>query len=425
MIFYLLKSFVCLTIFLIVYQLVLKPTSFFNFNRYYLLFGLILSFILPTINIKHNVVVTDIQKTSSILSDHIKTSPTTNITVENKESPNIWLIVYVAGIGISLIVIGRNLYKVAKIKKEAKCEGEIDGYKIMNSSHVNSPFSFGKTIYLNSQKLSEKEKEIVLKHESAHIKRHHWIDLFCAQCALVLQWFNPLIRIYVHYIKENHEYQADKDVYKTVSPAIYKAVLVNLTFGKQVFSFSNSFNYSKQSNRIKMMETENKSLMRKVATIVLLPLFALFFLAFSKPNYVNGEKLGNGYKIIHVDKKAYEEKNKVLFQQVDPMKKKSLVENLASEARKHPLETGKEFIPIYEFYTASLVIGTEHDLISGTPRIMKISEINSDKIDYDGFRKMAGVEQSQVASYSYTSSYFSTQSFAILAKQGVMIITLK
>ena len=60
-----------------------------------------------------------------------------------------------------------------------------------------------------------------------HIRQKHWLDLMLVQLLCILQWFNPVIWIYIRLIRQNHEYIADKvALQRTSDPAIYRAASV-------------------------------------------------------------------------------------------------------------------------------------------------------------------------------------------------------
>ena len=125
-----------------------------------------------------------------------------------------------------------------------------------------------------------------MNHEMVHIRQKHWLDLILVELLCVLQWFNPIIWIYVRLVKQNHEYIADKVAMRQTSdPAVYRAVLLNQIVGSQVISLVNSFNYSLNKKRFDMMENIFNSPYRKMKILFILPVFAIVFYACVKPDY--------------------------------------------------------------------------------------------------------------------------------------------
>lgn len=282
---YLLKSGICISLFLLIYQLFLRKTTFFHFNRVYLMFGMLASVVIPMIKITYDVpIAMTIPQTIS--------NDTLQVAVTENSGIGIWtlvLIVYV--IGVFLLVL-RNVFafrKLSDLKKGGKIQRE-NGYRIVDCVDVKSPFSVLNYVMVNSHCMSDTEKDLILKHELTHINQKHWIDLFCSECMLMLQWFNPFMWIYVILQKENHEFLADKAVIdEGISPAVYQAVLINQQFRGPVFSFSNSFNYSNHLNRLIMIKKRKSAAWKRLAALMVVPVFGVFFWVSAQPRYVAEE----------------------------------------------------------------------------------------------------------------------------------------
>ena len=125
-----------------------------------------------------------------------------------------------------------------------------------------------------------------MNHELVHIRQKHWFDLVLVELLCMMQWFNPLVWIYVRFIRQNHEYLADEvALQRTSDPAIYRAALLNQIVGAPVVSLANSFNYSLNKKRFNMMKNIISSPYRKMKILLILPVFAIVLYAFAKPDY--------------------------------------------------------------------------------------------------------------------------------------------
>ncbi|MDR1882128.1 MAG: TonB-dependent receptor plug domain-containing protein [Prevotella sp.] len=293
------KTGVSLGIFLVIYLLFLRPATFFRFNRLFLLFGFVASLIIPAIKYTYEVIipvslVQNVETTSEAITAAASASPV-----------NVWIVLstlYLVGV---LALTARNLYVCTKLGRLLKSGVKYNhnGYKIIDSADVKSPFTVLNYILVNTSKLSRIEKDLILKHETSHISQKHWIDLLCCECILLLQWFNPLAWIYVKLLKENHEFLADKTVIDSgVAPALYKATLINQKFQGSVFSFSNSFNHSKPLNRLSMIKKAKSSPWKRAAALAIVPVFGLLLWASSEPRYVFEPFVisDNGGDLVHV-----------------------------------------------------------------------------------------------------------------------------
>ena len=261
-----------------VYYFFLRKETFYTFNRFYLITGLAVSFLIPLMKIYYPMEVF-ISRTSAI-----------NITdnIPSQANPfNIYSILFFLYVFFILVLIIRQLYLLSKINCMIRSNGytTVDNYCIVNSPDVKMPFSFYKYIFFNLQQIPEEERELILAHERSHISQRHWIDLAIAECICILLWFNPFMWLYLRSIKENHEYLADKSVInKGYSPVYYRVTLINQSFNTSIFPSAHSFAYYK-FKRISMMKKENSNPLKKLTVILLIPVTGFFLWAFSEPEY--------------------------------------------------------------------------------------------------------------------------------------------
>ena len=288
---YLIKSAILLSVIAIVYHLFLRQTTFLYLNRAYLLLGVLASFTLPLIHYTYDVVVTvstpNIQIGTPSIQEQLSAAEQLTETAGNPiDIFTILFIVYIAGVVLYLFKILSACKKINKLVKRGLIERK-EGYKIVITKDIESPCSILNNILINTDNLSDMEREAILRHEITHIKQRHWIDLLCSECMLLLQWFNPMARFYISLLKENHEFLADKAVVRSgISPALYKAVLLNQQFNRPVFSFANSFNYSNKSKRLIMVTKEKSSVWKKMLILILIPIFTIQIWATAEPNYI-------------------------------------------------------------------------------------------------------------------------------------------
>lgn len=275
LIFYLFKSGLWITIFLAIYWFFFRKETFFRFNRIFLLSGLILSFLIPLYQFRYEI---------KIMVPVYMESSKTNSIITNTISIDwflIILIIYLLGLLIltGLQIIGLKKIRGFIINNKTVLKGK---YKLVDSPIFQTPFSIFNYIFINTQPISKMEKNLILDHEQSHIDQYHWIDLGLAKIVCIIQWFNPFVWLYIHYIRENHEYLADEAVIrKGYSPAVYQAILLNYSLNTRIYSFANTFAYS-NLKRFNMMKTKISNPVKKWAILLLLPVSAVFFLAFAK-----------------------------------------------------------------------------------------------------------------------------------------------
>ena len=279
---YLLKSGLCTIVFFGIYWLFLKNETFYRFNRFFLLSGIVASMLLPAIQYSYQVTL--------LVSSPLNQSTATAAVVQQENYLQLAcyavLSIYVS---VTCFLILRHLTGLWKIKRMVNQYGYtmIEGYKVVNSSIFKHSFSvFNYIFFQDTPETSEIEKRLILEHEQAHISQYHWADLLITQLICSLQWFNPLAWMFMNEIKQNHEYLADQAVLqKGNSPAVYRAALINHCLKVPVFSFASSFAQYDKLKRVKMMMSPASRPLKKSGVLLVIPFFALFLMAFAKPVY--------------------------------------------------------------------------------------------------------------------------------------------
>jgi TonB family protein len=278
---YLLKSVIWLTGFSLVFLIVLRNERYFRLNRIYLLSGIIASIVFPFLTWHYTIVIPAVQDayiTTSGITEVVRTPPPTVIPVY------FWF--YVVGIaGLALRMIWQTGKVVRKLRKAGFVKtGSI---KLVRTAEYDASFSFFSFVFVNPS-INDIETEEIVNHEREHIEQRHWFDLLLIELLCMLQWFNPFVWIYARLIRQNHEYLADEMALQhTSNPAIYQAALLNQLFGAPVISLANSFNYSLNKKRFKMMKKKIDSPFRKLRMLLVLPLVAMVFYAFGEPEYIS------------------------------------------------------------------------------------------------------------------------------------------
>jgi TonB family protein len=278
---YLLKSVIWLTGFTLVFFLFLRNERFFQLNRVYLVAGILTSLFFPLISVHYTVVLPEIR---NFQTDSVFTGAIQNTVSIIPDLKLILLVLYLSGVLFVLTLIIRQGRSILRTIKKSEIIS-LRPAKLIKTPDYNSAFSFFSYVFVNPSVTDIETKEI-MNHELVHIRQKHWFDLLLVELLCMIQWFNPLVWIYIRFIRQNHEYLADEvALQRTSDPAIYKAVLLNQIVGAPVVSLANSFNYSLNKKRFNMMKNIISSPYRKMKILLILPVFAIVLYAFAKPDY--------------------------------------------------------------------------------------------------------------------------------------------
>jgi len=279
---YLLKSVIWLAGFTLVFILFLRNERFFRLNRIYLITGILTSFFFPMISIHYTVILPVIRnlQTDGVVVSQIQSTGSSIIP----ELKLVLFVLYVLGVLFVLSLIIRQGNTVLRAIRKSEIIS-LRPIKLIKTADYSSAFSFFSYVFVNPS-ITDIETREILNHELVHIRQKHWFDLVLVELLSMMQWFNPLVWIYIRFIRQNHEYLADEvALQRTSDPAIYRAVLLNQIVGAPVVSLTNSFNYSPNKKRFNMMKNIISSPYRKMKILLILPVFAIVLYAFAKPDY--------------------------------------------------------------------------------------------------------------------------------------------
>ncbi|HZL12278.1 MAG TPA: TonB family protein [Prolixibacteraceae bacterium] len=278
--FYLIKSAVWLSGFALVYVLFLRNERFFTLNRIFLVSGMLISIILPLYT-WHYTIVLPVIPSAEVSEPQIQ-----GIVVAEESFPTqtILLFLYLAGLIFLIFKFFWQTLPVFRIIRKSETH-QYNSAKLIRTSEYPASFSFISFVFVNPS-IDEIETREIVNHELEHIRQKHWIDLLLFEILRTMQWFNPAIWLYGRLIRQNHEYLADeRALQRSSNPAIYRAALLNQMFGGPVISLANSFNYSLNKKRFNMMKQTISSPIRKLKLLLVVPLMAGIFYAFSAPEY--------------------------------------------------------------------------------------------------------------------------------------------
>jgi beta-lactamase regulating signal transducer with metallopeptidase domain len=290
-IYYLMEVTVCQAAFYLLFHWALKNDSFFQANRAYLLFGTLVSFIIPLLNFEfwnYDVGSSFEGLTFSLLTSMPNVNSMTESTIEQGSTSN-WptiimstvVIIYLAGVLLQLSKIAFGLIKVNAFLKENKPGNDNN---IIWTQSGPSFFSFWKYIFINKQKLdiSEKALKQVMLHEEVHVRQYHTFDIIFMELALAICWFNPLIYKIRNQLIQTHEYIADSQVVLgNIDIDNYARLILQLSVSKKSIPLTHQFSKINIENRIKMLNQPNPSRMKAFKYLFGIPLISVLLVIFS------------------------------------------------------------------------------------------------------------------------------------------------
>jgi hypothetical protein len=263
------------------YSLFLRKETFFKTNRWYLIFGLISSFVLPLITFTKTVwmeskplVFKEITTIEPVIIDNAT-------EMEEKFNWNEVLIGFYSL--IALLILIKIVVEIASFFKSIKNQERKreKNFTIINSTSIENPFSFFNYVVVNEQQFSEEELHHIIIHESIHIKQKHSFDVLFSRIICAILWVNPIVWLYRKAIIQNLEYIADHETFLTINNkhAYQKTLLKVVTNNKQLI-ITNQFFQSLIKKRIVMLNTNPSHKKKSWKYAIILPFLIAFTLLF-------------------------------------------------------------------------------------------------------------------------------------------------
>ncbi len=170
--------------------------------------------------------------------------------------------------------------KVLAIKSKMEVETTAEGYSLIHSKKIDTPFSFGKTIFL-PQELNKQSESMIIRHEKAHIAHRHYADVWFSELLTRLFWFNPFVWLCRAELRNVHEFQADHDVVQSnVDISAYQTTLLEMVMNVSS-PVVNGFNHSFIRRRFIEMKKTTAGTLGRVAKIGTLVWIGAMFCAFT------------------------------------------------------------------------------------------------------------------------------------------------
>ena len=288
---YMLKSSVCLAMFYLFYRMLLSKETFHRFNRTALLGVLLLSCLVPMIELT-TAEASGLGQPFLELEEMVlmvRAEPEGVLT--EMSSPFPWralmLLVYVGGI---LFLVLRHLWslgRMVRLLRASRRETLKGGITLFVHREKVAPFSWMNMIAVSEEDLEE-NRNAILTHERAHIKNGHSWDLLLAEVCIFLQWFNPAAWLLKQELQTIHEYEADEWVINNgIDAKTYQLLIIKKAVGARLYSIANSFNHSSLKKRITMMIKKKSNPWARLKYLYVLPLAAVAVAAFARPEVSN------------------------------------------------------------------------------------------------------------------------------------------
>ena len=154
---------------------------------------------------------------------------------------------------VLLLIIIVPLVQLRFKMRKLSFEGDSSNGNILRAAWIQTPFSFGRLIFLPAGRTPADER-LFIQHEQAHIACRHYIDVWTIELLTRLLWFNPVLWVVRKTLRDLHEFEADRLVLEQGADAYtYQCLLVGEA-SEDCSIIANGFNNSFIRRRIKEMK---------------------------------------------------------------------------------------------------------------------------------------------------------------------------
>ncbi|TYC17171.1 hypothetical protein ES677_03055 [Bizionia gelidisalsuginis] len=277
---YIVKANVLLIIFILCYKLFLQNDTFYQANRFFLFFGLVLSLTTPFIIIPIDVEM--IANSNGI--DFAAFNTLSQETESVSKAFSFFTILkwsYSAGVLFFLIQFLIELVSVFKIIKTHNTLKE-ERFTFIKTDNNYTAFSFFKYIVYNPNHFKNQELTSILLHEKIHAKHCHSIDVLFVKLISIFFWFNPMVWVYKKLLHQNLEFIADDITASQIeNTSSYQNLLLKTFLSNPQLTVVNTFYNSSIKKRIIMLQKSKSNPVSAFKFAIVLPFLALFLMSFN------------------------------------------------------------------------------------------------------------------------------------------------
>ncbi len=173
---------------------------------------------------------------------------------------------------IQLVGVLSMIYKGKTIEK--------DGYKIVCINQAITPFSFFNRIFIRGLDNDTDDLKLMIKHEQAHVRQKHSLDIIIAELFCIAFWWNPIAWLLRKEIKVNIEYLADNEVINNgIDMRQYQYLLLQTIQNNASIYIINDFNVSQLKKRITMINKHETSRIFSIKYLLIIPIVVFLIVA--------------------------------------------------------------------------------------------------------------------------------------------------
>ncbi|KAB1065927.1 M56 family metallopeptidase [Salibacter halophilus] len=161
---------------------------------------------------------------------------------------------------VSVLIIGVVLSLKNTLTAFLETRKSVETHESVYMGDFEQPFSFLNKVFIPKKFKEEQSLNYIINHERIHVEQAHYLDLLVVEFFQVIAWFNPFFWLLRKQVKMNHEFLADQGIVeneKNIND--YKQVLLSASLGIRAVSLYSMFaQESPLKRRIDMINKSKK-----------------------------------------------------------------------------------------------------------------------------------------------------------------------
>ncbi|WP_461787928.1 M56 family metallopeptidase [Pedobacter sp.] len=271
--YYLLEANLYLAVFYFMYKLLLQRSTFYNSNRYFLVFSIAAAFTIPLIQLGFLKPQLLLQTETISYEMPLETLEISVIakppTLTAQDYIFYGYLLLAMFLGLKFMI---SISKIVKIYLNSK-KRKLNDYTLVELRSEHTAFSFFNILFIHP---TMAKNDAVLRHEIVHIREKHSWDILLLELLKICCWFNPIVYLMKKDVTLLHEYIADE---KTTDANITKHEYAMFLIENSMAAYSSSlvnqlFNQSILKSRINMLNKKKTANWARLKYLLAIPLGA-------------------------------------------------------------------------------------------------------------------------------------------------------
>lgn len=332
---YIIESLIVSSVLFLYYQLVLKNKKFHTYNRFYLLYSIILSLLIPFADFGSFYIKTD----DPIHSLAVVVSQTEAAT--ERFNLNVWIAALASLVSVVLLsILFYKIWKIIRIKVKSE-NIKLKGFTLIETDVKQAPFSFLNNLFWR-QGLAKTDVhgQKIFTHELTHIIQKHTYDKLFTQIVCCTFWINPIFWLVQKELNTIHEFLADAESIEDGDTESFAKMLLHSYNNGSYLTPSHSFFNSSIKRRLIMITSSRTTRHSYIRRIAALPIGLMIAAMLSISFKTLPSKNANGQSLIQKSMDTVPKTNQTVEEKlktVDGYELKSKLKN-----KKTPGEKSKE-----------------------------------------------------------------------------------